>query len=150
MLDSFFDVCVEYALWIKAFHIIAVISWMAGLFYLPRLFVYHTEHPGAERHETFCMMEEKLYRVIMQPAMHLSLLLGIILSIIQDIWAMPWFHLKCLAVALLVSYHFFLNHCRILLCQHSSPYSGRFFRLLNEVPTVLLILIVLLVVLKPF
>lgn len=150
MWNGIEDFLSDWMLWIKSIHIIAVIAWMAGLFYLPRLFVYHVEQKNESLHQTFCIMERKLYCVIMQPAMHLSLLFGFILSMIQDTWLMPWFHIKMLAVIFLIAYHFFLNHCRISLWKNSCTYTGRFFRILNEVPTFLLIVIVFMVVLKPF
>lgn len=141
----------DYWLWIKSFHIICVIAWMAGLFYLPRLFVYHSRtSPGTEMHETFLIMEDKLYRLIMQPSMIFSLTSGGILATIGETWRMPWLHVKLLSIIFLLVFHFSLrswykdfksgNFCR----------SERFYRIVNEVPTILLIIIVASVVIKPF
>ena len=139
----------EYYLWIKAFHVIAVIAWMAGLFYLPRLFVYHVETVHDETKKTLSIMERKLYKLIMQPSMHLSLLLGGFLSMLPGTWSSPWIHLKLLAVIFLVGFHFLLNFWRKALEQKICTKSGRFFRIMNEVPTFLLIVIVIAVVVKP-
>ena len=144
------DFLSEYYNWIKALHVMGVMAWMAGLFYLPRLFVYHTEAPNGACHETFKVMERKLFKIIMQPAMHFSLVSGIILAIIQDVWKTPWFHLKLTALVLLIAYHFFLNYARKLLEQDQCHYSGRFFRVINEIPTVLMAIIVIAVIVKPF
>lgn len=140
----------QWYLWIKAFHIIAVIAWMAGIFYLPRLFVYHVETTNIDTKKTFIIMEHKLYKIIMQPSMHLSLLLGIILAMLPGTWSSPWFHLKLLAVFFLVFFHLFLNKCRKELAEDRCTRSGRFFRIINEIPTLLLAIIVIAVVVKPF
>lgn len=144
------DFLSDYYLWIKAFHVMGVIAWMAALFYLPRLFVYHRETSSVEIHETFKVMQRRLYKIIMNPAMHFSLVTGVILAIIQDVWTDPWFHLKLAAVIFLIAYHFFLNYCRKLLANDNCHYSGRFFRIINEVPTVLMAIIVIAVIVKPF
>lgn len=144
------DFLFEYYLWIKAFHVMGVIAWMAGLFYLPRLFVYHQETSSAAQHATFKVMERKLFNIIMQPALYFSLATGIILATVQDVWNSPWFHLKLTALVLLIAYHFFLNYVRKLLEQDKCQYSGRFFRMINEVPTVLMAIIVIAVIVKPF
>ncbi|MBX9976658.1 MAG: protoporphyrinogen oxidase HemJ [Alphaproteobacteria bacterium] len=137
-------------LWLKALHIIAVICWMAGLFYLPRLFVYHVEAEHDDTKDTLKMMQYKLYKIIMQPSMHLSLLSGILLAMILDTWMSPWFHLKLTALILLVFFHFSLNHYRKELADQGCKRTGRFFRMINEIPTVLLVIIVIAVVVKPF
>lgn len=144
------DFLAEYMLWIKAFHVMGVIAWMAGIFYLPRLFVYHREAENPVLWEPFKVMERKLYKVIMQPAMHFSLITGIFLATIQDVWTAPWFHLKLTALVLLIVYHFFLNHCRKQLECEKCTFSGRFFRIINEVPTLLMAIIVISVIVKPF
>ncbi|SKA35460.1 protoporphyrinogen oxidase HemJ [Consotaella salsifontis] len=138
-------------LWIKAFHIIAVISWMAGLFYLPRLFVYHTE-AGARtpQSETFKVMEEKLLRVIINPAMIATWMTGLWIG-----WSMyglmaGWLHAKLLLVVLLSGYHGFLSASRKRFARDENTKSSKYWRMMNEVPTVLMIIIVILVVVKPF
>jgi protoporphyrinogen IX oxidase len=142
--DNFF-------LWIKAFHIVAVISWMAGLFYLPRLFIYHTDAlPGSELSETFKVMERRLFNVIMRPAMVITWLLGLYLA-----WSMygfmgGWLHAKILLVAIMSGFHEHLGRAIRDFESDGPRKSVRYWRLANEVPTVLMILIVILVVLKPF
>lgn len=136
-------------LWIKGFHLVAVIAWMVGLFYLPRLFVYHSETAHKETRDTFIIMESKLYRIIMQPAMHLSLLLGFILATLAGAWVSPWFHLKLAAVFFLVIFHLFLNKCRKEFAEGRCRHTSRFFRIINEIPTVLLIIIVIATIVKP-
>lgn len=139
-------------LWIKALHVIAVISWMAGLLYLPRLFVYHTQaKPGSEASERFKVMERLLMKAIMLPAMIVSWGAGITLIWMGDLLASGgWIHVKLLLVVLLSGMHGFLSKARkdFLLDQNMRP--EKFFRLVNEVPTVLMILIVILVIVKPF
>jgi protoporphyrinogen IX oxidase len=140
-------------LWLKAFHIIAVVAWMAGLFYLPRLFVYHAEAgPGTAQSETFKVMERRLFRGIMNPALIAVWILGplLLLSMPEDTMRAGWFHAKLVLVVLLTVFHHRLGRWRKDLEADRSTRSTRFFRLANEVPTVLLVLTVLLVVLKPF
>ena len=141
-------------LWIKALHVIAVISWMAGLFYLPRLFVHHAERatPGSEMSETFKMMEAKLLRVIMNPAMIASWVLGLLLILGGgvDLAGDGWLHVKLFAVLAMTGFHMWLARCRRLFAEDSNPYSGRTYRVMNEVPTLLMIIIVIMVVVKPF
>lgn len=150
MPEHLISIIEDYYLWIKAFHIIAVIAWMAGLFYLPRLFIYHIETDHFETKETFVIMERKLYKIIMQPAMHLSLLLGFALSMLPGTWSSPWIHLKLLAVFFLVGFHLMLNVWRKALKTNTCHRTSRFFRIINEIPTLLLIIIVIAVVVKPF
>ncbi len=149
-MTSFYDFLDHYYLWIKAFHLIAVIAWMAGLFYLPRLFVYHVETSIRETRETFVVMEARLYKIIMQPAMHLTLTLGILLAMVPGTWSSPWLHAKLAAVFLLVLFHFFLNTCRKELAEGRCRFTGKFFRIINEIPTLLLIIIVIFAIVKPF
>ena len=136
----------------KSLHLIAVISWMAGLLYLPRIFVYHVEHFEKEQAtEIFDTMKRKLYNYIMMPAMVLSWLFGLILiSVIGfDQIANTWLKLKFFLVIILTGYHFFLGNCLNKFKIDENNYSSRFFRIFNEVPTILLILIVFIVILKP-
>ena len=135
----------------KSLHLIAVISWMAGLLYLPRIFVYHSETKSNEVMETFKVMERKLFFYIMNPAMILSWLFGFLLihSIgIQSIRE-TWLLSKLLLVLSLTFYHFYLFGCLKKFSLNENNRSPRFFRVINEVPTVLLIVIIFLVVFKP-
>ena len=141
----------DWYLWIKALHVFAIIAWMAGLFYLPRLFVYHVGvAPKSEAAQLFSVMEYRLYKIIMIPAMLLSLASGLFLVMIQQVMSSGWFHLKLTCVVGLVVFQHLLNHWRkqlaIGMCTHTAP----FFRLINEVPSVLLILIIVSVIVKPF
>jgi putative membrane protein len=125
-------------------------AWMAGLFYLPRLFVYHVEASNQEMRDTFCVMERRLFKIIMQPAMHFALALGIILAMLPGTWSAPWFHLKLTAIIILISYHYFLNKCRKDLLNGCCQRSSRFFRIINEIPSVILIIILIAVYVRPF
>tara|TARA_B100000795_G_C22790470_1_gene436689 strand:- start:16 stop:396 length:381 start_codon:yes stop_codon:yes gene_type:complete len=125
---------------------------MAGLLYLPRLFVYHSETiNNDEQKETFKTMEKKLFFYIMNPAMILSWLFGVLLihSIGLESLGQTWLQAKIIMVVLLTVYHFFLSHCLISLSQGYSKYSSKFYRIINEVPTILLIGIIFVVVFKP-
>lgn len=139
------------ALWLKALHIVAVISWMAGLLYLPRLFVYHTDAAkGSELSETLKVMERRLYRVIMQPAMALSWLIGLYLAWSVYGFSGGWLHLKLAFAALLTGVHLFYGRSVAAFARDENSRSGRVWRVWNEAPALLMILIVLLVVVKPF
>ena len=142
----------NYYLLFKSLHLIAVISWMAGLLYLPRIFVYHAETVNNEgKKETFKLMENRLFFYIMNPAMILSWLFGILLihSIGAENFGYLWFQLKFGMVLLLTSYHFFLFQCLKSFNGDDSKYSPKFYRIINEVPTLLLIGIIFVVVFKP-
>ena len=142
----------NYYLLFKSLHLISVISWMAGLLYLPRLFVYHVETIGnKDKIETFKLMEKRLFIYIMNPAMILSWLFGILLiqSIGFESFSQLWLQLKTTMVLLLTFYHFFLFYCLKSLGRDYSKYSPRFYRIINEVPTILLIGIIFTVVFKP-
>lgn len=135
---------------VKAVHILAVISWMAGLLYLPRLFVYHTNSSiGSSENETFKIMERRLYKGIMIPAMIFTWLTGLSLSIYGSFYTDRWFQAKFALVIFLTIVHFYLRSFIILFFLGHRVRSGRFFRILNEVPTLLMIGIVFLVVLRP-
>tara|TARA_B100000686_G_scaffold351092_1_gene448869 strand:- start:1604 stop:2035 length:432 start_codon:yes stop_codon:yes gene_type:complete len=135
----------------KALHLIAVISWMAGLLYLPRIFVYHSETNKNEVKETFKIMERRLFLYIMNPAMILSWLFGFLLlhSIGLQSLKEPWLIAKLILVVSLTFYHFFLFNCLKKFSTDKNDHSSRFFRIINEVPTILLIVIIFLVVFKP-
>jgi putative membrane protein len=138
--------------WIKALHVISVIAWMAGLLYLPRLFVYHAEAPrGSAQAATFIVMERRLLRGIMTPAMIASLVFGALLAATPGVvdWSRGWFHIKLVAVLGLLLIHHLLARWRIDFAADRNTRSTRFYRIVNEVPTVLLIVIVVMVVVKP-
>ncbi|MDR3407923.1 MAG: protoporphyrinogen oxidase HemJ [Methylovirgula sp.] len=138
-------------LWIKALHIISVIALMAGMFYLPRLFVYHvTAEKGSVQSETFKVMERKLDVIIMRPALVLVYATGITLAIKADFFKAAWLNWKFLLVLLLTGLYLYLVGARLRFAADRNIHSARFYRILNEAPTLLLIGIVLLVVLKPF
>lgn len=139
-------------LWIKALHVISVISWMAGLLYLPRLFVYHADaEKGSELSETLKIMERRLLRIIMNPAMVATFVFGLCL-----IWANPllmkqgWMHGKLLFVALLTVFHHLLGRWRKQFLRDKNKRAAKFYRRVNEVPTILMIGIVILVIVQPF
>ncbi|HMO30446.1 protoporphyrinogen oxidase HemJ [Enterovirga sp.] len=137
--------------WLKAFHIVAVIAWMAGMLYLPRLFVYHAEVPvGSARSEMLKVMERRLLKAIINPAMVVVWVLGPILAWMSGFYASPWLWLKfALALGLSAVHGIFVRGVRAF-AQDRNLHSSRYWRVLNEVPTALMIGIVLLVVLKPF
>ena len=139
----------------KSIHLIAVISWMAGLLYLPRIFVYHSEAVQNNKSEdltsTFKTMERRLFIYIMNPAMILSWIFGVLLihTIGIENFASLWLQLKFIFVIILTIYHFFLFRCLRKFAENNNSYSPKFYRIINEIPTVLLIGIVLVVVIKP-
>jgi len=136
---------------LKAFHIIAVISWMAGMLYLPRLFVYHCDaEPGSKQSETFKVMEHRLLRYIINPAMMVAWVLGLWLAYESGFYKSGWFHAKLALVLVLSGLHGWLSRWRKDFAVDRNRHSQKFYRIINEVPTILMALIVLLVVLKPF
>jgi putative membrane protein len=140
-----------YYLWIKVVHLIAIIAWMAGLFYLPRLFVYHVGvHSKSEAAQLFKVMEYRLYKIIMVPSMLLSLASGVFLGMVQEVWSSGWFHLKVTCVVFLVIFQHLLDYWRKQLALGTCVRTASFFRLINEVPTLLLIVIIISVIIKPF
>ena len=139
--------------WLKALHIASVVAWMAGLLYLPRLFVYHAAAPiGSGTAETFKVMERRLLRGIMNPAMIATLLLGALLAATPGLvdWHRGWIWAKLVLVAVLVLYHHALARWRQAFAADANRHSERFFRLVNELPAVAMLLIVIFVVVKPF
>jgi putative membrane protein len=137
--------------WIKALHVIAVISWMAGMLYLPRLFVYHCEaEPGSKQSETFKVMERRLLRAIINPAMIVTWLAGLYLAWAGHWYASAWFHAKFLLVLVLSGVHGFFARCVKDFADDRNSHSQKFYRIINEVPTISMILIVVLVIVKPF
>lgn len=140
-------------LWIKALHVISVIAWMAGLLYLPRLFVNHTKaEPGSALSEAFKGMESRLYRFIMRPSMIASWLFGLILvfyfQVVSPDWGWVW--VKGAAILALTGIHFWLGAQIKAFEVDENRYSTRFYRYLNEVPTLLMIIIVVMVIVRPF
>jgi len=139
----------------KSIHLIAVISWMAGLLYLPRIFVYHSEavqnNKSEDLMETFKVMERRLLVYIMNPAMIISWVFGVLLihTIGMDNFGSIWLQLKLAFVIILTIYHFFLFQCLRKFVENRNTYSSKFYRIINEIPTVLLIGIILVVVFKP-
>ena len=136
----------------KALHLIAVISWMAGLLYLPRIFVYHSETKNnLQQDDTFKVMEKRLFLYIMNPAMVASWIFGILL--ISDIghgsFKELWLQIKMISVLILTIYHFFLFSCLKNFKINANSYSSKFYRIINEIPTILLIIIIFSVVFKP-
>ena len=142
----------NYYLLFKSLHLIAVISWMAGLLYLPRIFVYHVENSEKkEAREIFETMERKLYFYIMRPAMIATWFFGIILIYINglDVLSQLWMHIKLGLVVLLTIYHEYLGICLKSLKLKTNTKTSKFFRIINEVPTILLIFIIFIVIFKP-
>ncbi|HHZ07490.1 MAG TPA: protoporphyrinogen oxidase HemJ [Rhizobiales bacterium] len=138
-------------LWIKALHVIAVIAWMAGMLYLPRLFVYHAEVPvGSPQSETFKVMERRLLRAIINPAMVVSWVLGLWLAWTGFGLTGGWLHAKILLVLLLSGVHGYLSRAVRLFAEDRNARLPRHWRIVNEVPTLLMIVIVILVIVKPF
>ena len=137
---------------LKSLHLIAIISWMAGLLYLPSIFVYHVENKH-DHHtsNTFNIMEKKLYYYILMPAMVLSWLFGLLLifNIGFDQPTFKWLQIKLILVLILTSYHFFLGNCLRRFGLDLNTYSSKFYRIFYEVPTILLLLIVFILVFKP-
>ena len=148
------DILSSLFLWVKALHVVAVISWMAGLLYLPRLFVHHVERaaPGSETSETFKNMEQKLFNVIMRPAMIVAWLCGLIMAATPGIldYTAVWVWVKFLAVIGMTVFHVRLKKHLLEFDRDQNAKSGRYFRIMNEVPTVLMLVIVIMVIVRPF
>jgi putative membrane protein len=141
----------EAYLWVKALHIIAVIAWMAGMLYLPRLYVYHCEaEPGSRQSETFKVMERRLLRAIVNPAMIAAWVFGLMLAANNDLWAAGWMHAKFALLIVMQLVHAGFARWRRYFARDENRHSQRFYRIMNEVPTVLMIGIVVLVVVRPF
>lgn len=137
--------------WLKALHVIAVMSWMAGMLYLPRLFIYHCDaEPGSKQSETFKVMEGRLLRVIINPAMVISWVLGLWLAWHSGFWQSGWFIAKLLAVIALSASHGYFSAAVRSFAEDRNTRPAGHWRLMNEVPTLLMIVIVVLVIVKPF
>ena len=138
-------------LWVKAIHVIAIISWMAGMLYLPRLFVYHSETPvGSAQSETFKVMEQRLLSLITTPAMVIAWVLGLWLAWKSGYWAAPWLHAKVALVLALSGLHGYLSAATRAFREDRNTKPARHWRIVNEIPAVLMVAIVILVVVKPF
>ena len=140
-------------LWIKSLHVIAMVAWFAGLFYLPRLFVYHVGCADAPGRERFEVMERRLYWAIMTPAAVVTVLTGLAL-LVDYAWAAyskaGWLHVKLTLVALLVVYHWLCGRYLVALREGRNTHSARFYRVFNELPTLILVAVVCLTIVKPF
>ncbi|MFC7332561.1 protoporphyrinogen oxidase HemJ [Rhodocista pekingensis] len=140
-------------LWIKSFHVISMVAWMAGMFYLPRLFVYHTQtKPGDADYQRFVVMERKLLKYIMNPALIATWTFGLAMLALNPslLSGQGWMHTKILLVLGMTAAHMMLGKYRREFEENRSARSEKFFRVFNEVPTILLIVIVILVIVKPF
>ena len=138
-------------LWIKSLHVVSIIAWMAGLLYLPRLFVYHcAAERGSVQSETFKVMERRLLRAIMTPAMILAWLTGLTLAWQAGFFMAGWFHLKLSMLLILSASHGYMARCVRVFAADQNQTSHRFYRVINEVPTLLMLVIVIAVVVKPF
>jgi putative membrane protein len=138
-------------LWVKALHVIAVISWMAGMLYLPRLFVYHcAAEKGSVQSETFKVMERRLLKAIINPAMAVTWAAGLWLAWRTVAYMDGWFHVKFLAVLILSGIHGYFSKAVRMFAEDRNEKPARFWRMMNEVPTVLMIIIVIMVIIKPF
>jgi protoporphyrinogen IX oxidase len=137
--------------WLKAFHVMAIIAWMAGMLYLPRLFVYHCEaEPGSKQSETFKVMERRLLNAIITPAMVASWVLGLWLAWTSGFYSAGWLQAKVVLVIVLSAVHGFFVRCVREFAADQNRRSQKFYRIINEVPTILMIGIVILAVVKPF
>ncbi|MBD1546544.1 protoporphyrinogen oxidase HemJ [Roseibium aggregatum] len=137
--------------WIKALHVISIIAWMAGMLYLPRLFVYHVDaEPGSRQSETFKIMERRLLKAIINPSMVAAWVFGLWLAYDSGFYTQGWFHAKFALVLLMSGVHGYLSRCVKTFARDENTRPAKFYRMLNEVPTVLMIGIVILVIVKPF
>jgi putative membrane protein len=138
-------------IWLKAAHIVFMVAWMAGLFYLPRLFVYHAEtEPRSDTSETFKVMERRLHQMIMRPAMIGTWIFGLALAWLGNWWAEPWFIAKLCLVLVMSGFDGWLAAQRRDFAIDANTHTARTYRIANELPTVLLVAIVILAVVKPF
>lgn len=142
----------DYFLWYKAIHVISVISWMAAMLYLPRLFVYHTRaEKGSQMDETFKIMEKRLLRIIMTPAMISTYFFGFLVAYIYGFVALGvWFHIKMLAVLGLTIFHGMLAKWVKIFAAGENKRSEKFYRIVNEIPIIFIIIAVIMVIVKPF
>ncbi|WP_421980440.1 protoporphyrinogen oxidase HemJ [Roseibium sp.] len=138
-------------LWVKSLHVISIIAWMAGMLYLPRLFVYHADAEiGSVQSETFKVMERRLLKAIINPSMIAAWIFGLWAAYELSAWQDGWFHAKLTLVLIMSGVHGYLSRCVKAFAADRNTRSQRFYRILNEVPTVLMVVIVILVIVKPF
>ncbi len=144
-IDSYYE-------WFKVAHIIFFTSWMAGMFYLPRLFIYHCQvKKGSEEDKRFQLMEQKLLRIIINPSMVATIVFGVLLAYIYGFGNLGgWFHTKMLLVVFMTGLHGFFASCRRKFKAGTNKYGEKFYRIVNEAPVVIFVLIVILVKIKPF
>ncbi len=139
--------------WTKALHVISLIAWMAGIFYLPRLYVYHCElRPGSAESERFKIMEYRLLKQIMNPAMIATWIFGVMKVLTPGVlgWASGWWHVKLLCVILMTGFHGAMSRWRKDFLADANRRSHKFYRIANEIPTVLMVVIVIMVIVRPF
>jgi putative membrane protein len=147
------DALIDYYPWLKAFHVISMVAWMAGLFYLPRLYVYHCDlQIGSVESERFKLMEYRLLKQIMNPAMIATWTFGLLLVMTPGVvnCASGWWHTKLFCVILMTAFHMALGRWRKDFMRDANSRRGRFYRIANELPTVLMVIIVIMVIVKPF
>ncbi len=142
----------DYFMWYKAIHVISVISWMAAMFYMPRLFIYHIKADiGSEMDKTFQVMEHKLQKIIMTPAMITTYIFGIIIAYIYGFVALGvWFHIKMFAVLVLTAMHGMFSKWRKDFAAGRNKHSEKFYRIINEIPVIFMVIAVVMVIVKPF
>jgi putative membrane protein len=143
---------IEYYQWIKAFHVVAMVAWMGGILYLPRLFVYHTQLKiNSEEDKLFQVMERRLLRIIMNPAMIITIILGVWLASLYG-WENlgVWFHIKLTSILVLSAMHMLCAKWRKDFEKGKNKHSAKFYRIANEIPTILMIIAVIMVIVKPF
>lgn len=137
--------------WIKALHVVSVIAWMAGMLYLPRLFVYHVDAPkGSQQSETFKVMERRLLKAIINPAMIATWVFGIAMAVMGELWDQPWFLAKFALVLILSGVHGLFSRWQRDFANDANTRPAKTYRIANEVPTLLMVGIVILVIVKPF
>lgn len=150
-MDALRETLAAYTQWFLAAHIIAVIAWMAGMLYLPRLFVYHTQAaPGSDGSERFKVMEKKLLRGIINPSMIAVWILGLTLAWLTGAYMQPWLQIKFVLVLVLSGLHGFFARTVKRFARDANTRSARFYRIVNEIPALLMVLIVILAVVRPF
>ncbi len=142
----------KYFLWYKVIHIVSVISWMAAMLYMPRLFIYHMEvEKGSQMDKIFQKMEYNLQKIIMTPSMILTYIFGLLTAYVYGVAALGiWFYIKMLCVLVLTTIHGLLARCRSNFVNNNNRHSVLFFRIINEIPTIMIIIAVIMVVVKPF
>ena len=138
-------------LWVKAFHVMSVIAWMAALLYLPRLFIYHCgAENGSEQSETFKVMERRLLKAIATPSMIATWIFGIWIATLQNVWSEPWFMVKLTCVLIITGIHMVYSKYTRAFTNDENLKSQKFYRVINEIPVVLMVIIVIMVIVKPF